>query len=111
MLKVVDKIQAGTATSDIVIGTPAFLGIELSSTTSSDGVAVGGVFDSMPAATAGIKRGSVITSVDGTSVTTSTQLSAIIAKHAVGDSVKIAWTSASGTKHSATIILVAGPAA
>jgi S1-C subfamily serine protease len=113
VLSVASKIEAGTATSDIVIGTPAFLGIQLASTQSSTtaGVPVSGVFAGMPADEAGIAAGSVITSVDGTAVTSATQLSSLIAGKSVGDKVTIDWTSETGAAQSATVTLVGGPAA
>jgi S1-C subfamily serine protease len=113
VLSVASKIEAGTASTDIVIGTPAFLGIQLASTQSSTttGVPVSGVFSGMPADEAGIAAGSVITAVDGTAVTSATQLSSLIAKQAVGDKVTIDWTSEAGAAQSATVTLVGGPAA
>jgi S1-C subfamily serine protease len=111
VLKIADKIEAGEASSTIVLGTPAFLGIELSSTTATTGVPVAGVFAGKPAANAGITTGSVITSVNGTKVTTATSLSAIIAAHKVGDRITVHWTDAKGASHSAVVTLAAGPAA
>jgi S1-C subfamily serine protease len=114
VLSVASKIEAGTTTSDIIIGTPAFLGIQLASTQSSTttaGVPVSGVFSGMPADEAGIAAGSVVTSVDGTSVTSATQLSSLIAAKAVGDKITIDWTDVAGAAHSATVTLVGGPAA
>jgi S1-C subfamily serine protease len=113
VLSVASKIEAGTASTDIVIGTPAFLGIQLASTqaTTTDGVPVSGVFSGMPADEAGIAAGSVITAVNGTAVTSATQLSSLIAKQAVGAKVTIDWTSATGAAQSATVTLVGGPAA
>jgi S1-C subfamily serine protease len=117
VLSVASKIEAGTASTDIVIGTPAFLGIQLATTQSSTqpsttaGVPVSGVFSGMPADEAGIAAGSVITAVDGTAVTSATQLSSLIAKQAVGDKVTIDWTSETGAAQSATVTLVGGPAA
>ncbi|HEY4269428.1 MAG TPA: trypsin-like peptidase domain-containing protein [Galbitalea sp.] len=112
VLAVVDQIEAGTATADIVIGTPAFLGIELSDdVATTDGVAVSGTFPGMPAALAGITAGSTITAVNGVPVTTATELSSVIARHAVGDRLSVSWTDSSGAAHTATVTLVGGPAA
>jgi len=113
VLSVASKIEAGTTSSDIVIGTPAFLGIQLASTQASTtvGVPVSGVFSGMPADEAGIAAGSVVTAVDGTSVTSATQLSSLIAAKAVGDKITIDWTDVAGAAHSATVTLVGGPAA
>ncbi|HEY5320067.1 MAG TPA: trypsin-like peptidase domain-containing protein [Galbitalea sp.] len=112
VLKVVDQIESGTATTDIVIGNPAFLGVSIASTsTSVTGVPVASAFAGMPAASVGIAEGSVITAVDGVSVTTADALSAAIASHQVGNSVTIAWTDAAGAAHSSVVTLVGGPAA
>jgi S1-C subfamily serine protease len=113
VLKVVDQIESGPATTDIVIGNPAFLGVSIASTTSTSvaGVPVASAFAGMPAANAGIAAGSVITAVDGVSVTTANALSAAIASHQVGNSVTIAWTDAAGAAHSSVVTLVGGPAA
>jgi S1-C subfamily serine protease len=111
-MAVVDRIVAGDASGVITIGLPAFLGVQLSQqSTAASGAAIAGVIDGMPAAQAGLTAGSVITSVDGTAIADSTALSAAIAAHAVGDSVTIGWTDASGAAHSAAVTLVAGPAA
>jgi S1-C subfamily serine protease len=111
VLDVVKQIEQGSPTSEIVIGTPAFLGIELSDTQASSGVVVSGTFPGMPAEKAGITSGSEITSFDGTSVTSATQLSALVAKHAVGDQVTVHWTTSSGSDRSAVVTLTGGPAA
>ena len=112
VLAVADQIEAGNATTDIVIGTPAFLGIELSDdVATTGGVTVSGTFPGMPAALAGITAGSTITAVNGTPVTTSTALSAVIAGHAVGDRLQVSWTDSAGQSHTATVTLVGGPAA
>jgi S1-C subfamily serine protease len=112
VLKVSDQIRNGQSSSDIVLGTPAFLGVEIATTTTAVvGVPVSGAFDGMPAAEAGIGEGDVITAVNGTAVTTATQLSALIAQQSVGDRVTIHWTDANGGTHSAPVTLSAGPAA
>jgi len=125
VLAIADKIEAGTKTADIVIGPPAFLGVELAEATdpsdptnpatggaaTGSGVAIAGTIDGLPAANAGITAGSLITAVNGTKVTTSTELSAAIAAHSVGDRVTISWTSATGAHHTSTVTLLGGPAA
>ena len=109
-LSVVDKIVAGQASSSIVIGLPAFLGVEIASDQSSTGVAVAGAIAGTPAASAGIDEGSTITAVNGAAVDSSS-LSSTVASHRVGDQVTISWTDASGVAHQATVTLIAGPAA
>jgi S1-C subfamily serine protease len=113
VLKVADQIESGKASTDIVIGLPAFLGVEIATTSTGtvSGVPVSSAFPGMPAAAAGIGAGSTITAVDGTAVATSDALSSLIASHKVGESVTIAWTDATGAAHSSPVTLVAGPAA
>jgi len=113
VLTVADQIEAGKSTSDIVIGYPAFAGINIATTADGtvSGVPVASTFPGYPAANAGLTTGDVITAVNGIPVTTATQLSAAIQAHKVGDSVTLSYTDASGAAHSAVITLVGGPAA
>jgi S1-C subfamily serine protease len=113
VLKVADQIEAGTVSSDIVLGYPAFAGINIAetATTTTAGVPVASTFSGYPAANAGIASGDTITAVNGVAVTTATQLSAAIQAHKVGDSVTVTYLDDSGATHSATLTLVAGPAA
>ena len=112
-VKIADQIESGQASSTIHIGNPAFLGIELSNdqfSTGSNGAAIAGVVDGAPAAQAGLAAGDVITGVDNTQVSSSTDLSTALASHKAGDSVRISWTDQSGQSHSANVTLIAGPA-
>jgi S1-C subfamily serine protease len=111
VLKVAKAIEAGSASSEIVIGYPAFAGISIPQTPSADGVPVASTFPESPANVAGIGEGDVITAVNGAAVTSADQLTAAIQAHKVGDSVSITWLDPSGVSHTATITLVAGPAA
>jgi S1-C subfamily serine protease len=111
VLKVADSIKAGEASSDIVIGSPAFLGVEIGSDTTTSGVPVSGAIAGLPAESAGITDGSVITAVNGETVSSASDLSSIIQAQKVGAQVSISWTDAEGIAHTATTTLVAGPAA
>jgi S1-C subfamily serine protease len=70
---------------------------------------VAGAYSGTPAARAGITGGDTITSVDSTKVSTSAALRKAIAAHSPGDRVRISWTDASGSSHSATVTLATGP--
>jgi S1-C subfamily serine protease len=106
VLSIADDLESGTTGASYTYGYPAFLGIALGTSTT-----VQGVYDGTPADDAGIAGGSSITSVGGIATTTATQLQAAIASHSPGDSVKITWTDASGSSHSATVTLARGPVA
>ncbi len=54
---------------------------------------------------AGITQGSTIVAVDGTTVTSASQLTHLMVPYQPGDSVKVEWTDSSGESHTATIEL------
>ncbi len=131
------KIVAGDSGDGIQQGYPAFLGVELaqtdagglgegsgfgsgdgsgfgfgsSGTTGAVGAQIAGVVSGGPAAAAGLAEGDVITAVDGTTISSSSDLSAALQQHAPGDKVSVSWTDASGQSHTATVTLAQGPAA
>jgi S1-C subfamily serine protease len=107
------KILAGDASSTITIGLPAFLGVEVSSESTSQGtsgVAIAGTVTDSPAAKAGLAEGDTITAIDGTAVTSADQMTSIIQSHSVGDSITVTYTTSTGTSATATVTLVSGPA-
>lgn len=105
------QIVAGDDTSEITIGLPAFLGVSISSqATGTSGAVVGQVLSGTAAAKSAIAAGDTITAVGGTTISTSGELSAAIAKHAVGDNVTLTYVDTAGTSHTTTVTLTAGPA-
>jgi S1-C subfamily serine protease len=110
-LSVVDQINSGAETDSVSIGAPAFLGVQIVTTQTAGGVVIGGIIAGTPAATAGLAEGDTLTAVDGTAVTTSDALSALIATYEPGDSVTVTYTSAAGVSQQATVTLMEGPAA
>lgn len=104
-----DQIESGKESSTIHIGLPAFLGVSISPTSAVKGALVESLLDG-PAAQAGVQAGSVITKVGGTTITTGSALKTALGKYQPGDHVKISWTDADGTSHSATVTLATGPA-
>jgi S1-C subfamily serine protease len=79
--------------------------------TATAGATVGAVIDGTPAATSGLTAGDTITAVDGTAVGSGDELSSVLGGHAPGDSVTITWTDTAGSSRTATVTLIAGPAA
>jgi S1-C subfamily serine protease len=67
------------------------------------------VVTSSPAQEAGLADGDVITSVNGQTVSSPTDVTNLLTPHHPGDKVKIGWTDTSGTSHSATVQLTSGP--
>lgn len=109
---IAEKILAGESSSTITIGLPAFLGVEVSNTTgTTGGVAVAGTVEGSGAASAGLTAGDTITSIDGTAVASSDQLTKVVQSHSVGDEVSVRYTDSTGAAKTVTITLTAGPAA
>ncbi len=105
VLRIADDLEGGVTSSRYAYGRPAFLGVALGDTSTT----VSGAYDNTPAAGAGLTGGDTITAVDGTTVDTSSALRAAIAAHQPGDTVRIRWTDTSGSSHTATVTLIAGP--
>ncbi len=123
-LSIAKQIEGSQASSTVHIGATAFLGVEIASSSSgssasggfggqqtTSGVEVAGTQPGTPAAQAGLTEGDVITALDGTSVTSGTDITNILIGHHPGDKVSLSWTDTEGQSHSTTITLGAGPAA
>jgi S1-C subfamily serine protease len=107
---IADRIESGEDSATIQQGTPAFLGVQLAQDTTG-AATISGVVDGSPAADAGLQAGDTITAVGGTTVDSADALSTALAKQDAGDQVRVTWVDSTGTSHTATITLVAGPAA
>jgi len=110
-LAIAKQIVNGQASSSIVIGLPAFLGVELATDQTGSGVLISGIVAGSAAAGTELAAGDTITAVDGTAATTADSLSSLIKAHSVGDRVTISFTDAAGAVHQVTVTLAAGPAA
>jgi S1-C subfamily serine protease len=111
-LDIAQQIRDGKASSTVHIGASAFLGIQVSgSASSSTGVRVAGTISGSAAAKAGIVAGDRITAINGTKVTTNTQLRTELAPLHPGDVITVTWTDGAGTSHTQHITLGSGPIA
>jgi S1-C subfamily serine protease len=106
-ISLVRQIEAGTATSLVHIGKTAFLGV--APLDGPDGVAIDSVVDGLPAATAGLARGFVITAIDGQPIQTVADLRTAIFAHHPGDTVTIAYVDALGAAGTVSITFADGP--
>ncbi len=84
--------------------------MQVSGTATTGGVAVAGTVAGSGAATAGLAAGDTITSIDGTAVTSSDQLTQVIQSKSVGDQVTVGYTDSAGAASTVTVTLTAGPA-
>ena len=102
------QIESGVDNTTVHQGTPAFLGVSLQN--GADGATVAGVLSGGAAESAGLAAGDVITSLDGTAITSTDDLSSVMAGYAPGDRVTVTWTTAAGATESAGVTLGSGPA-
>jgi S1-C subfamily serine protease len=118
-LSIAQQIENGQASENVVIGNPAFLGVQVSSTTggryrysqaATSGALISGVVTGTPAAAAGLVAGDTITGVDGTSITTASDLTSALAGHTPGQQITVTWVDGSGSSQAATVTLATGPA-
>lgn len=114
ILSVVNQIRSGQASSEIIYGQTGYIGVSVQNIDAavaarlnlsvSSGALVQGVVSSSPAATAGITRYSVITSVAGTTIGNIDDLGNALLAHKPNERVSITWVNQSGT-HTATVTL------
>jgi S1-C subfamily serine protease len=129
-LSIVSQIEAGQSSENIVIGYPAFLGVQVSSTqtggqqsgalgnsrgrtsgSTAQGALISGVVSGGPAQSAGLVAGDTITEIDGTTISSASTLTSVLAADKAGQNIKVTWSDASGAQHSASVTLASGPAA
>jgi S1-C subfamily serine protease len=111
-LDIAQQIRDGKASATVHIGASAFLGIQVSGTaSSSSGVRVAGTISGSAAAKAGIVAGDRITAINGTKVTSNTQLRTQLAPLHPGDVISVTWTDSAGTSHTQNLTLGSGPIA
>ena len=125
-IAIADNINAGKASSTVHIGLAGFMGVNVADASTPGGCRTGGdnfggfngfsspvnsgaliclVYPDSPAASGGIAGGDVITSVNGTAVTSADGLTALTASSHPGDKFAIDYVDQFGKKHSTTITL------
>lgn len=105
---IADEISEGQSSSTIHIGETGLLGVDVASQ-GDEGAVVENVITGTPAASSGLAAEDVITSLDGTAVSSPTALIELLLKEHPGDSVKVSWQTPAGAHDSATITLASGP--
>ncbi len=117
-LQIARQVEAGHASAAVHIGATGFLGVGVLSASQArahgvaagHGVVIDGVCSGSPASRAGLVAGDVIVSADGRRVGSPLALQSVLGRHHPGDHVTISWTDSAGARHSATVVLMAGPA-
>jgi len=106
-LNVASQIMQGKPSATVHVGPTAFLGVVLQDV--SGGAQVSQVVAGKAADVAGLVAGDVITSIDGTAISSSADVRKTVLTLAPGRSVPIEWTDASGNPQTGTITPTAGP--
>ncbi|MFJ8814455.1 S1C family serine protease [Amycolatopsis thermoflava] len=107
-LSLARKIEAGQGSDTVHIGPSAFVGVSVSDAGGS-GALVQQVVPGGPADDAGLVAGDVIVALDGRTVGSATDLTAVMDTLHPGDQVAVTWLDQSGQQRSATATLVEGP--
>jgi S1-C subfamily serine protease len=76
---------------------------------SASGVSIAQVVTSSPAQEAGLAEGDVITTVNGKTITSPTDLTNLLEPDHPGDKITLGWTDTSGDTHTASVQLSSGP--
>jgi putative serine protease PepD len=76
----------------------AYLGVSIGDTTDDTGAQVSRVVSGSPADKAGLQAGDVITAIDGKSISTADDLTALVATYKPGDQAKLTVTRSGSTK-------------
>lgn len=124
-LSIARAIESGQSSSTIHIGNTAMLGVGIDSSTqqgnggfgwsrggagtSSSGATIAQVVTGGPAADAGLVAGDTITALDGHSITSPNDLTAVMTSEKPGAHVRVTFLDTSGQQHSATVVLASGP--
>ncbi len=117
-LAIARQIEARASSATVHIGATGFLGVAVRPASQAPapgrpagrGVDVTGVFAESPASRAGLAAGDVIVEAGGRPVRSPLELQAMLERHHPGDRVGIGWIDRSGQRHSATVVLMTGPA-
>ncbi|HEX4213095.1 MAG TPA: trypsin-like peptidase domain-containing protein [Candidatus Dormibacteraeota bacterium] len=118
-ISIIDQIRKGDASSTVILGQVGFLGVDVEDLTAqsaqqlglsvSSGALIAGFATPSAASQAGIPQYSVITAVDGNSVTSAATLGTVLQQYKPGQQVQVTWASQSGS-HTTEVTLGTGPA-
>jgi S1-C subfamily serine protease len=108
-MSIARQIENGQASGTVHIGQTALLGVSVNDG-KGRGATVTGVVPGGPAQDAGLRTGDVISAVDGESVDSPEELTAVLDKHQPGDRVQVEWTDRNGRDRQADVELTTGAA-
>ena len=126
-ITIADEINAGQSSSDVHIGLAGFMGVNVANANSPSDCGTGGgdgfgglgayspavnsgalvcdTYPGAPAQTAGLAGGDVITSVNGSTVSTANGLTSLMSSSKPGAQLSIVYVDENGTRHTTTVTL------
>jgi S1-C subfamily serine protease len=115
-LGIAQKIEGGSASARIHIGSTAYLGVALAppgtggfGDGSSSGATIAAVVAGGPADSAGLSAGDVITRIDGRTISSPTTVRNLLLTKKPGTNVSVTYVDQFGTSHTTTVTLGSGP--
>ncbi len=111
-VKIAKQIVAGKASATVHIGSTAFLGIQVGADRGyygTDGAPIVGIFIGGPAENAGLVAGDIITSINGTTISSPETLEAAVLQLKPGQKIVVNYTDSFGQAQSTTVTLTTGP--
>jgi S1-C subfamily serine protease len=111
-LTVAHAVSSGAASATVHVGATAFLGVQVEAAdtgASSAGAVISGVVPGGPAVSAGLSAADVITALNGHTVSSPTDVSALVLTEKPGSQTTVSYLDQSGTSRSATVTLGSGP--
>lgn len=102
---VLDQVLSGTSSGTTIVGGKGQLGVGVQSAGGGLGVQVAQLTPGGPASGAGIQVGDIITSVDGRTVTSTSDLATVMATLSPAQRVQVAWLDSTGTRRTAAVTL------
>jgi S1-C subfamily serine protease len=108
-LEIASQIESGHASATVHIGQHGLLGVQVQHTNGA-GARVAGVQSGSTAAQAGLVAGDLIVSINGQTITSSSDLDHAMASTHVGDRISVDWQDTTGHVHHASATLNTGVA-
>jgi S1-C subfamily serine protease len=104
-LQIVRRIESGKSNAIVHVGPTAFLGVGFDDSSAK----IGQVLAGKPADVAGLVVGDVITSLNGTAISSRADVRQTVLTLVPGEAVPIGWTDTSGVAQTGTITPISGP--
>ena len=112
-LSIATKIRSGDRSGGTVIGGRGYLGVQVrtaDAAAQASGAEIVLITPGSPAAAAGLESGDIVTTLNGSPVTSADSLTTSLRQSGSGQVVTVGWTDHFGQPHSAKVRLATGPA-